>query len=186
MATETTVRLVDDIDGTEAAETVSFGLDRFAYEIDLTTKRAAELRGALAEFVSSARRVVEPAARTRRQQGPAVADPEQTRAKREWARQNGFKVSDRGRIPTEVEEAYNARAVQPNAKDLADGYVRPATVSDEVPKLASVPSPFEAPDDATDEKVLAWWTGVLKKPEPKSGKVTAPMRKQYRSDVLGA
>jgi hypothetical protein len=56
MSRVTEVRLVDDIDGSKAAETVSFGLDRRMYELDLSEKNAGKLRDALAPFVASARR----------------------------------------------------------------------------------------------------------------------------------
>lgn len=198
MAKLVSTTLVDDIDGSEAAETLEFGIDGRAFEIDLSVQHAAELRDAVAEFVASGRRVGPAPAMARKPRqhsgtAPAVADREQTRAKRDWARQNGFKVSDRGRIPAEVEQAYNTRST-PDSKDLAAGYVRP--VADEkveadttAPaeterKLAVVPSPFET--EPTDETVLAWWTGVLKKPEPKSGKVTDPMRRQYAEQAQGA
>jgi hypothetical protein len=106
------IRLVDDLDGEVADETVEFGVDGKSYEIDLSGANAKRLRDALAEFVASARR-----AGGRRRGGstpaPAVAarrpsiDREQNQAIREWARKRGMKVSDRGRIPAEVLEAYH-------------------------------------------------------------------------------
>lgn len=105
------VRLVDDLDGKPADETVEFAIDGKAYEIDLSADNAAHLRDALAEFVASARRT---AGRARRASAPAAAAPrrpvvdrEQNQAIREWARSRGMKVSDRGRIPSEVLEAYH-------------------------------------------------------------------------------
>ena len=108
------IRLVDDLDGAVADETVEFGVDGKSYEIDLSTANAKKLRDALAEFVASARR-----AGGRRRGGgsggssaaPATArrssiDREQNQAIREWAQQNGFTVSDRGRLPANVIEAY--------------------------------------------------------------------------------
>jgi len=111
MAQITTHRLVDDLDGGEAAETVSFGLGGKNYEIDLSEKRATELRDILAELVGAARRVGgSTVARTRR---GASAQPsaarEDTAAIRRWAGDNGFKISSRGRIPTNVREAYENR-----------------------------------------------------------------------------
>ncbi len=105
------IRLVDDLDGDVADETVEFGVDGKNYEIDLSTANAKKLRDALAEFIASARR-----AGGRRRGGgapaPATArrpsiDREQNQAIREWARKRGMKVSDRGRIPAEVLEAYH-------------------------------------------------------------------------------
>ena len=104
------IRLVDDLDGEVADETVEFGVDGKNYEIDLSTTNAKKLRDALAEFVASARRAGgrrrgggAPAAAARR---PSI-DREQNQAIREWARKRGMKVSDRGRIPADVLEAYH-------------------------------------------------------------------------------
>jgi hypothetical protein len=111
MAQQHIVKLVDDIDGAPAAETVQFGLDGSQYEIDLTAKNAAKLRDALAAYVANARRArggrTAPAAR--RTTRSARSDREQLQAVREWARKNGYKVGDKGRIPGQVLEAYNAQ-----------------------------------------------------------------------------
>jgi hypothetical protein len=109
MAKKVQVTLVDDIDQTTAAETVSFGLDGAVYEIDLSRSNARKLRDALSVYVGSARRV----SRTGRSgpraaRSPARAGREQTQAIREWARSNGYTVSDRGRVPAVVLEAYNS------------------------------------------------------------------------------
>jgi hypothetical protein len=111
MAQKVTVTLVDDLDGSRAEETVEFGLDGVSYQIDLSDDNASKLRDALAEFVAGARR----AGGRKRGAGrpvvakarPASADREQNQAIREWARKQGMKVSDRGRIPAEVLEAYH-------------------------------------------------------------------------------
>ena len=86
------------------AETVSFGLDGATYEIDLNDKNAAKLRDALAGFVGHARKVTTSRGRKTRTttSGPSA------RELRDWARSNGFKVSDRGRVPAEVREAFDA------------------------------------------------------------------------------
>ena len=104
------VRLVDDLDGEPADSTVEFGIDGKNYEIDLSEANAKRLREALAEFVAAARR----ANGRRRSAAPAAAagrrpsiDREQNQAIRDWARKRGMKVSDRGRIPAEVLEAYH-------------------------------------------------------------------------------
>lgn len=101
-------RLVDDLDGSTADETVTFALDGMQYEIDLTEKNAAKLRKAFEGFVASARR--SGSAARRRPSGPAAARPvrdrERTAAIREWARANGHEISDRGRIPSTVIAAY--------------------------------------------------------------------------------
>lgn len=116
MAQKVTVSLVDDLDGSEAEETVEFGLDGAFYEIDLSEDNAERLRDALADYVEHARRSggrkrpggrVAAAGRAPR---TASADREQNQAIREWARKQGMNVSDRGRIPREVSDAYHAQA----------------------------------------------------------------------------
>jgi|SRR5947209_10160012 len=115
MAQKVTVTLVDDVDGSQAEETVEFGLDGASYQIDLSGENAGKLRDALAEYVEHARRS---GGRKRapgrspvagRAPRPASADREQNQAIREWARKQGHKVSDRGRIPAEVLEAYHKK-----------------------------------------------------------------------------
>ena len=113
MAQKHIVQLIDDIDGGEAAETVTFALDGSSYAIDLSSKNAAKLRDALALYVANARRSGRgpgrPAGSGRRGRGGARSDREQTQAIREWARKNGHKVGQKGRIPATVLEAYHAK-----------------------------------------------------------------------------
>jgi Lsr2 len=111
MAQKVIVQLVDDLDGTVAEDisTVTFGLDGASYEIDLTGGNADKLRATLADFVGAARRTggrVKRGAAVQGAPAPAV-NREQTRAIRDWARQNGFDLSDRGRIPTNVLQAFD-------------------------------------------------------------------------------
>ncbi|GAB4086511.1 Lsr2 family protein [Myceligenerans cantabricum] len=95
--------LEDDIDGGVADETVSFGLDGTNYEIDLSKEHAAELRDAFGPWVGAARKAKSaPAARANRRTRSA----NNTAAIREWAREQGHKVSDRGRIAAEIVTAY--------------------------------------------------------------------------------
>jgi hypothetical protein len=110
MAQKVSVQLVDDLDGTAADDitTITFGLDGANYEIDLTAGNAAKLRTQLGDFIDSARRT---GGRVKRGTSPGVkpaANREQTRAIRDWARQNGYELSDRGRIPSNVIEAFEA------------------------------------------------------------------------------
>lgn len=116
MAQKVTVTLVDDVDGSQAEETVEFGLDGATYQIDLSGSNAGRLRDALAEYVEHARRAGgrkraagRATATAGRAPRPASADREQNQAIREWARKQGHKVSDRGRIPAEVLEAYHKK-----------------------------------------------------------------------------
>jgi len=109
------VRLVDDLDGEKADETVEFGIDGKNYEIDLSTANAKKLRDALADFIGSARRSGGRSRRGASSGGGSASAPsrrasvdrEQNQAIREWARNHQMKVSDRGRIPSEVLEAYH-------------------------------------------------------------------------------
>jgi hypothetical protein len=119
MAQKVVVSLVDDLDSSEADETVEFGLDGATYEIDLSEANATTLRDRLADYVAHARRSggrrrSAPAAAassgSRRSSGGggrAAVDREQNQAIREWARKQGMTVSERGRIPSEVSEAYH-------------------------------------------------------------------------------
>jgi hypothetical protein len=107
MAQRVNIVLVDDIDGSDATETVSFGLDGTSYEIDLNDKHAAKLRDALATYVGHARKVG--GGRRTRSSSKASTGGASAKEIREWARSNGFKVPDRGRIPADVREAFEAR-----------------------------------------------------------------------------
>jgi hypothetical protein len=101
MAQRTIVELVDDIDESSADETVAFGLDGIAYEIDLSKKNSAGLRDALAKYVSAGRRT----GRRSRRGGTRVVS--ESRTIREWARANNVPVTDRGRIPASIVAQFN-------------------------------------------------------------------------------
>ena len=113
MAQQTTVRFIDDLDGSDAAGTFDFALDGRQYQIDLSDENAAKLRDALTPYVGAARKAGgRSRGRTPRQTAvadkPVRSDRDQTAAIREWARQNGHQVSDRGRISKSVLDAYQA------------------------------------------------------------------------------
>lgn len=111
MARKVQVILSDDLDeNLPADETVSFSLDGTNYEIDLAEKNAKELRDAFARYVSAARKVGRGTRATggRSRGTGGRMDREQAGAIRDWARKNGHAVSDRGRIPASVVEAYEA------------------------------------------------------------------------------
>jgi nucleoid-associated protein Lsr2 len=113
MAQQTTVRFVDDLDGSEASGTFDFSLEGRNYQIDLSDENAAKLRDALAPYVGAARKAGgRGRGRAPRQttvaEKPARSNREETSAIRQWARENGHQVSERGRIPKSVIEAYQA------------------------------------------------------------------------------
>jgi hypothetical protein len=109
---KTQVILVDDIDGSEADETVTFALDGVTYEIDLNSAHASELRDAFGTWVGHARKQQGRAGGGRSTGGGGArrgrTDKAQLAKVREWARENGYTVSDRGRIPGNVLEAFQA------------------------------------------------------------------------------
>ena len=110
MAQRVNVILVDDLDGSDAVETVSFALDGVDYEIDLNDQHAGDLRNALSLYVGHARRTggrrrkssSSASSRAGASDGPSAADI------RSWARENGWDVPERGRVSAEVREAYAA------------------------------------------------------------------------------
>ncbi|WP_323959974.1 Lsr2 family protein [Arthrobacter sp. JZ12] len=104
MAQKVKIILIDDLDNGEADETVKFGLDGTQYEIDLSSAHAQDLRDALAPYVSAGRRENQP------KPGRQAAPPRNQEAAqiREWAKANGYNVSSRGRVNSEVIEAYRA------------------------------------------------------------------------------
>lgn len=106
MAQKVNIVLIDDIDQTDADETVTFGLDGKEYAIDLNSDHAAALRDALAPYVAHGRPVG--GGRGRRSSATPSRASTGTPASeiRAWARENGFEVPERGRVSAEVREAY--------------------------------------------------------------------------------
>jgi hypothetical protein len=99
------VVLQDDIDGSEPAQTVHFGLDGKEYEIDLSAEHVAALREALEPWIAaghpaSTSRIPEPRSRPRR--SPDTVDI------RRWAERNGIPVATRGRISLDLRSQYEA------------------------------------------------------------------------------
>lgn len=121
MAKQVSVQLIDDIDGSvideNSGETIEFSVSGVEYVIDLKTKNANEFHRKLNYYIDHGTRVggrkrkpsptaaTVPTASTG---SPAKRDAAQTQAIRKWAIDKGYKVSQRGRIPADVEEAYNA------------------------------------------------------------------------------
>lgn len=115
------IRLIDDLDGGDADETLTFGVDGKSYEIDLSKDNAGQLRDGLAAYVAAARRTggrqhTTPSPSTGRR---APIDREQNIAIRDWARKRNMKVSDRGRISTEILQAYHRESPTPAPAEVA-------------------------------------------------------------------
>jgi len=113
VAQKTIVRLIDDLDGGDADENILFAVDGIEYSIDLSKGNADKLRDALEPFVGNAQRV------GGRKKGSGVysggvrlqrpgTDKAQNQAIRAWAASQDIKLSDRGRIPRDVVERFNA------------------------------------------------------------------------------
>ncbi|TKV29058.1 Lsr2 family protein [Arthrobacter sp. NamB2] len=108
MAQRVQVQLVDDLTGEQAQETVRFSLDGTQYEIDLTQQNADSLRAALADYVDKGRR-----AGSGRQPAPSPkagssrSKREDTQEIRQWAQENGYNPSSRGRITQSIIDAFN-------------------------------------------------------------------------------
>lgn len=174
MAKQIITQFIDDIDGSEAAETVEFGLDGQTYEIDLSADKAAALREALAEYVQHSRRTqVQKVRRARKPRG-TTSGPTQTQKLREWARERGFQVSDRGRISREIQEAYATRGPDSVAHNVTDGDkgaedVKPDTQAE--PEL-----------DTSSDAIKAWW---IKEGNTEPKTVTPTIRKKYLT-AMGA
>ena len=107
MAQKVQVLLLDDLDGGEADETVTFALDGKTYEIDLTTANADKLRGALEPYVAKGRRTGGRSQRGKGRSSSGGGSSSQDTAKiRAWAKEQGYEVNDRGRVPANIREAY--------------------------------------------------------------------------------
>jgi hypothetical protein len=105
MAQKVNVILVDDIDGSAAIETVKFGLEGTEYEIDLNADHAEELRQLTARYIAKARKITGSGRRQTRSRSAAenATDP---RKIRDWAKGEGIKVNDRGRVPANIVARY--------------------------------------------------------------------------------
>ena len=103
MAKKTHIELVDDIDGSKADETIAFSIDGAHYEIDLSAENAEKIRAEIGEWAEKGTRVARKKAR--RASAPAPSSEENARI-RQWAKDNGYEVGDRGRISAEIRQAY--------------------------------------------------------------------------------
>ncbi|KQO80384.1 hypothetical protein ASF17_13845 [Frigoribacterium sp. Leaf263] len=109
MARRTVIQLTDDIDGTPIADragrTVAFALDGIAYEIDLSDAHLAELHETLTPYTTAGRRT---GRKSNAAAGATKTDKAELTKIREWARQNGHEVSDRGRVSSTIRDAFDA------------------------------------------------------------------------------
>ena len=105
MAQRIQTLFIDDIDGGAAEGTVRFGLDGADYEIDLSGEHSNELRTALGKYIEHSRKVGVAARRASRGRGANAID---TAKVREWARESGYDIKDRGRVPADLVAKYQA------------------------------------------------------------------------------
>ncbi len=155
MARTTTIQLIDDIDGSDAAETIRFAVDGRSFEIDLSAEHAEGLRHSLGSFIAAARRAGEGPASTRRGRGrPGPPGSPHASAVRAWASENGIPVSGRGRIPEAVLAQYTgaqqASVAEPAAAEPAaaePAAAEPAAAEPAAAEpVAAEPVPAEAAD----------------------------------------
>ena len=112
MAKQVITVLTDDLDGGNADRTIEFGLDGVNYTIDLSDKNVGKLRKAFDPYLAVATRVGRTGGNARiasRAAAPARSNRDQNQAIREWAVKNGYEVSERGRIPSAIVEAFHAK-----------------------------------------------------------------------------
>lgn len=114
MAQRAQVELVDDLNGAVAQETVRFSLDGTEYEIDLTGENADRLRSVLSEYASKGRRATAGRGSQGGQKTSSARSSSTSRSKREetqqirqWAQDNGYSPSSRGRITQSIIDAYD-------------------------------------------------------------------------------
>jgi hypothetical protein len=105
MAQKIQTLFIDDIDGGEAEGTVRFGLDGSEYEIDLSAQHNEELRATLATYVAHARKTGGTARRATARGGRKSSAIDNV-AVRSWARDNGYDIKERGRVPADLVAKY--------------------------------------------------------------------------------
>jgi len=113
MAKQVITVLTDDLDGGDADQTIEFGLDGITYTIDLSDKNVGKLRKVLDPYLAVAAKVGRTNGNSRIASrtvaAPARSNRDQNQAIREWATKNGYEVSERGRIPSSIVEAFHAK-----------------------------------------------------------------------------
>lgn len=115
MARATIEQITDDVDGSELdpSEVIvqTFTINGVDYSLDLGAKSAEKFDKDMGKWIDKATRIGGRHKRSSSKQAPTVSAPrtnkEQLAAIREWARQNGYEVSDRGRIPNTIVDAFH-------------------------------------------------------------------------------
>jgi hypothetical protein len=116
MAQKVEVRLLDDLDGGQADETVKFAIDGTEYEIDLSSQHALALRKVMDQYLEAGRRIGRMSSGGGRRGaahsgGRSLAETrERNQAIRDWAKSKGLEVSDRGRISQDLVNQYESEA----------------------------------------------------------------------------
>lgn len=109
------VILIDDLDGSEGSETLTYAVDGHEYEIDLSEKNAEKFRATLQDYIKASR-TVDRAPQTptsisrparRRSTSTGNSGRDDIAAVRAWAQENEIEVAPRGRIKKEILEAYD-------------------------------------------------------------------------------
>ncbi|RSM80501.1 nucleoid-associated protein Lsr2 [Amycolatopsis sp. WAC 01375] len=126
MAQKVSVEIIDDLDGGEATQTVPFGLDGVQYEIDLSDENAQALRDELERFVKAGTRTggrklrVAAGQPTASGRATTSTDRERNQQVRAWASENGYAIAERGRIPYDIYEAFDAAPSEDGEPDPVD------------------------------------------------------------------
>src|SRR4051812_17376379 len=107
MAKTTITQITDDIDGSKNAETYRFEWQNTSYEIDLSAKNFKALDKALQPYIKAAAKVPMRSSSNGRRSSPSSSKRDYSGV-REWAKKEGYNISDRGRVPRTVVEAYDA------------------------------------------------------------------------------
>ncbi|WP_410605827.1 histone-like nucleoid-structuring protein Lsr2 [Amycolatopsis sp. lyj-90] len=149
MAQKVSVEIVDDLDGGEATQTVPFGLDGVQYEIDLSDENAQALRDEFERYVAAGTRTGGRKLRVAVGQSTApgssrvttASDRERNQQVRAWASENGYAIAERGRIPNEIYEAFDAGEAQVDA-------VEPEPVEEAPAKPARKRAPRKKKDES--------------------------------------
>ncbi|QIS05511.1 Lsr2 family protein [Nocardia brasiliensis] len=156
MARQIIEALIDDLDGSTADETVSFGFDGRMYEIDLSYANAAKLRALIDPWAEKARKTGRAGARAGAAPRTRTASGDgQLAAIRTWAAENGHRVSTRGRISAEVTAAYRAAHEAPQAPAVAEVVAEQAPASAKKPAVPTFVEPAKKTAKKSSKKVAA-------------------------------